>query len=73
MLGPSLQVRAQPSLGALLIIMPSVPASSPTLAGALWLPDSPNSLIERGRLEQGRAVLERIRGTHDVNAGGAVK
>ena len=37
--------------------------------GALWLPDSPNSLIERGRLQEGRAVLARIRGTPQVDAG----
>lgn len=45
--------------------------SPPSLPGALWLPDSPNSLIERGRLELGRAVLERIRGTAEVDAGTA--
>lgn len=73
MLGPSLHVRAQVLLGALGIIMRSLPAPSLTLAGALWLPDSPNSVIERGQLEQGRAVLERIRGTPEVNAGGAVE
>lgn len=32
--------------------------------GALMLPDTPNSLIERGKLERGEAVLVRIRGTH---------
>ncbi|CAM6086662.1 unnamed protein product [Calypogeia fissa] len=31
------------------------------------LPDSPNSLVERGRLEEGRRVLERIRGVKDVD------
>lgn len=31
--------------------------------GALVLPDTPNSLIERGKLELGEKVLQRIRGT----------
>lgn len=34
--------------------------------GALCLPDTPNSLIERGKLEQGEKVLQRVRGTKDV-------
>lgn len=34
--------------------------------GALVLPDTPNSLIERGKLEQGEKVLQRIRGVDDV-------
>ena len=31
-----------------------------------FLVDTPNSLIQRGRLEEGRAALKRIRGTDDV-------
>ncbi|KAE8728137.1 Sugar transport protein 13 [Hibiscus syriacus] len=34
--------------------------------GALMVVDSPNSLIERGRLEEGKAVLRRIRGTDNI-------
>lgn len=34
--------------------------------GALLVVDTPNSLIERGRLEEGKAVLKRIRGTDKV-------
>ncbi|GMI71937.1 SUGAR TRANSPORT PROTEIN 13 [Hibiscus trionum] len=34
--------------------------------GALLVVDSPNSLIERGRLEQGKAVLRKIRGTDNI-------
>lgn len=34
--------------------------------GALALPDTPNSLIERGWLQEGEKVLQRIRGTSDV-------
>lgn len=32
------------------------------LLGGLFLPDSPNSLIERGQFEKGKQVLQRIRG-----------
>lgn len=38
------------------------------ILGGLILPDTPNSLIERGHIEKGRKVLERIRGTTDVDA-----
>lgn len=34
--------------------------------GALFVVDTPNSLIERGRLEEGKAVLKKIRGTDNV-------
>ena len=37
--------------------------------GGIFLPDSPNSLIERGHKEKGRAVLVSIRGTEEVDAG----
>ena len=36
------------------------------LLGGILLPDSPNSLIERGQFAKGREVLERIRGTGQV-------
>ncbi|RVW19513.1 Sugar transport protein 7 [Vitis vinifera] len=36
--------------------------------GGLLLPETPNSLIERGSREKGRRVLERIRGTNEVDA-----
>lgn len=36
--------------------------------GGLLLPETPNSLIERGSREKGRQVLERIRGTNEVDA-----
>lgn len=38
-------------------------------AGGLLLPDSPASLEERGRPAEARRVLERVRGTADVDAG----
>ncbi|XP_015888004.2 sugar transport protein 13-like [Ziziphus jujuba] len=42
-----------------------VPALMLTI-GALVVTDTPNSLIERGRLAEGKAVLTRIRGTEHV-------
>lgn len=36
--------------------------------GGLLLPETPNSLIERGFKEKGRKVLVKIRGTENVNA-----
>ncbi|KAI7844484.1 hypothetical protein COHA_001943 [Chlorella ohadii] len=38
------------------------------LAGGILLPESPNSLIERGHHERGRRVLERLRGTTNVHS-----
>lgn len=43
----------------------AVPAVLLTV-GSLFLPETPNSLIERGKLEEGRKVLQRIRGVDDV-------
>ncbi|EPS71029.1 hypothetical protein M569_03730, partial [Genlisea aurea] len=37
-------------------------------AGGLFLPETPNSLVEQGRLQEGRFVLERVRGTPKVEA-----
>ncbi|CAA2956209.1 sugar transport 13 [Olea europaea subsp. europaea] len=34
--------------------------------GALFVVDTPNSLIERGHLDEGKAVLRRIRGTDNI-------
>nr|XP_010942230.1 sugar transport protein MST6-like [Elaeis guineensis] len=36
--------------------------------GALTLPDTPNSLIERGHDEEAKAMLRKIRGTTDIEA-----
>ncbi|WVZ98427.1 hypothetical protein U9M48_043873 [Paspalum notatum var. saurae] len=36
------------------------------VAGALIVVETPNSLIERGRLEEGKAALKKIRGTDNV-------
>lgn len=35
-------------------------------AGGLFLPETPNSLVERGFYEKGKAVLQKVRGTDDV-------
>ncbi|KAL7593508.1 hypothetical protein Lser_V15G33228 [Lactuca serriola] len=45
----------------------AVPALLMTIGGVL-LPETPNSLIEQGSKEKGRKVLERIRGTQNVEA-----
>lgn len=44
-----------------------VPASL-MFVGGLFLPETPNSLVEQGRMEEGRRVLEKIRGTQNVDA-----
>lgn len=36
--------------------------------GGIFLPETPNSMIERGSKEEGRKLLEKIRGTENVNA-----
>ncbi|XP_073150728.1 sugar carrier protein A [Henckelia pumila] len=45
----------------------AAPAILMTIGGIL-LPETPNSLIERGHREKGKKVLEKIRGTSDVHA-----
>ncbi|XP_057767888.1 sugar carrier protein A [Salvia miltiorrhiza] len=45
----------------------AAPAILMTIGGVL-LPETPNSLIERGLEKKGRKVLEKIRGTSDVQA-----
>ncbi|XP_047258966.1 sugar transport protein 14 [Capsicum annuum] len=36
--------------------------------GGLFLPETPNSLVEQGKLEKARQVLEKVRGTPKVDA-----
>ncbi|ERN03514.1 hypothetical protein AMTR_s00003p00270500 [Amborella trichopoda] len=47
------------------LALAAVPAAIITI-GSLFLPDTPNSLIERGRPDQAHAMLKRIRGADDV-------
>jgi MFS transporter, SP family, sugar:H+ symporter len=35
--------------------------------GSIFLPDTPNSLVNRGLEDEGRAVLQRVRGCNDVD------
>lgn len=44
----------------------AVPALIMTI-GAIFLPDTPNSFIERGQNERAKHVLQKIRGTENVN------
>lgn len=44
----------------------AVPALIMT-AGAIFLPDTPNSFIERGQSDRARHVLQKIRGTENVD------
>lgn len=37
------------------------------VGGSIFLPDTPNSLVARGKDEKARAMLRRIRGTDDVS------
>ncbi|XP_061375729.1 sugar transport protein 7-like isoform X1 [Gastrolobium bilobum] len=45
----------------------AIPALLMTVGG-IFLPETPNSLIERGSKDKGRKLLEKIRGTNDVDA-----
>ncbi|PIA42818.1 hypothetical protein AQUCO_02000335v1 [Aquilegia coerulea] len=36
--------------------------------GGIFLPETPNSLVEQGRLQEGRKILEKVRGTSNVDA-----
>ncbi|CAL9157900.1 sugar transport protein 14-like [Musa acuminata AAA Group] len=45
----------------------AVPAILMFIGGA-FLPETPNSLVEQGKLEEARRILEKVRGTHRVDA-----
>ncbi|CAL0325685.1 unnamed protein product [Lupinus luteus] len=47
--------------------MAAIPAILMTVGG-IFLPDTPNSLVRRGSKVKGRKLLEKIRGTNDVDA-----
>ncbi|KAL3830632.1 hypothetical protein ACJIZ3_019434 [Penstemon smallii] len=48
------------------LVLAGVPALIMTV-GAIMLPDTPNSMIERGQKEEARAMLQKIRGTTEVD------
>ncbi|RWR92608.1 Sugar/inositol transporter [Cinnamomum micranthum f. kanehirae] len=48
------------------LALAAVPAILMTI-GSLLLPDTPNSLIDRGFTEKARSMLQKIRGTDDVD------
>ncbi|KAJ0966025.1 hypothetical protein J5N97_027163 [Dioscorea zingiberensis] len=48
------------------LALAAVPAGIITL-GSLFLPDTPNSLIERGHEEKAKSMLRKIRGTADIH------
>lgn len=43
-----------------------VPAAMMTI-GSFFLPDTPNSIIERGHVEEAKKMLQKIRGTNNVD------
>lgn len=45
----------------------TIPATFMFIGGCL-LPETPNSLVEQGKLEEGRKILEKVRGTTNVDA-----
>lgn len=45
----------------------TVPATF-MFVGGLFLPETPNSLVEQGKLDEARKVLEKVRGTANVDA-----
>jgi hypothetical protein len=48
------------------LALAGVPAIVLTIGGIL-LPDTPNSLVDRGYPQDARKVLEKVRGTKDVD------
>jgi MFS transporter, SP family, sugar:H+ symporter len=64
-LDDALLCRIHPWGWRLSLSLAGIPALLLTL-GALFVVDTPNSLIERGRLDEGKAVLKKIRGTDNV-------
>lgn len=45
----------------------TVPAAI-MFVGGLFLPETPNSLVEQGRLDEARTILEKVRGTRKIDA-----
>ncbi|CAN6346926.1 unnamed protein product [Urochloa humidicola] len=62
---PTAHYRIRPWGWRLSLSLAGIPGALLTL-GALLVVDTPNSLVERGRLEEGKAALKKIRGVDDV-------
>lgn len=45
----------------------TVPAVS-MFIGGIFLPETPNSLVEQGKLEEAKRILEKVRGTKNIDA-----
>lgn len=61
----ALLCRIHPWGWRLSLSLAGIPAILLVLASLLVV-DTPNSLIERGRIEEGKAVLAKIRGTENI-------
>ena len=48
------------------LALAAVPGSI-LLLGGIFLPNTPNSLVELGRADMAKSVLQRVRGTKDVD------
>ena len=48
------------------LALAAVPGSI-LLLGGIFLPNTPNSLVELGRADAAKSVLQRVRGTKDVD------
>jgi hypothetical protein len=70
-LRPDTAATAPAACCLLLVSLPSLAMGAvPSLIllfGSMMLPDTPNSLVQRGRVEDGRKVLQKIRGTQHVD------
>ena len=44
-----------------------IPSAIILLIGGIWLPETPNSLMERDRKEEARQVLQKLRGIDNVD------
>lgn len=62
----SMSLMASPSWRVMLGVI-SVPAVAYFLLTVFYLPESPRWLVSRGRVDEAKKVLQRIRGTEDVS------
>ncbi|KAK6137039.1 hypothetical protein DH2020_029218 [Rehmannia glutinosa] len=57
-----------PSMGMEIVSWFSCCSAILMFVGGIFLPETPNSLVEQGRLEEARQILEKVRGTPKVEA-----